>query len=288
MLIVLVLLFVGYTVFGFWGVPRLVRSNLVGFASEQYGRTASVGDIRFNPFTLKLELQNFSLPDTDGGTLLAFKRLLMDFDVSSVWRVGASFAAVELDDPFARVMLRPDGSLNLADLAKLAHPSPPSERGEAPRVFIDRLSVSSGRIAFEDRARSTPFATELRPINFELRDFSTGGQSGNAYSLRGASVDGETFAWNGTFQLTPLTSTGKFEVSSLQARTVWSYLREALAFEFTRGVINLDGEYFYNAGEQGGLRLAVHQVNLTDFGLRPPGRDHDYVEVASLAVQETK
>jgi len=213
---------------------------------------------------------------------------LLDFDISSVWRVGASFAAVELDDPFARVMLRPDGSLNLADLAKLAHPSPPSDSNENPRVFIDRLSVASGRIAFEDRARATPFATELRPINFELRDFSTGGQSGNAYSLRGASVDGETFAWNGTFQLTPLTSTGKFEVSSLQARTVWSYLREALAFEFTRGVINLDGEYFYDAGENGGLRLAVHQVSLTDFGLRPPGRDHDYVEVASLAVQETQ
>jgi hypothetical protein len=137
-------------------------------------------------------------------------------------------------------------------------------------VFIDRLSVASGRIAFEDRARATPFATELRPINFELRDFSTGGQSGNAYSLRGASVDGETFAWNGTFQLTPLTSTGKFEVSSLQARTVWSYLREALAFEFTRGVINLDGEYFYDAGENGGLRTR-----------RAPGEPHRFRAAAA-------
>jgi hypothetical protein len=287
-LIVLVLLFLAYTAFGFWLVPRLVRSNLVGFASEQYNRAATVGDIRFNPFTLKLELRDFSLPDADGAPLLAFKRLLLDFDVSSVWRVGASFAAVELDDPFARVMLRPDGSLNLADLAKLAHPSPPSDSDETPRVFIDRLSVATGRIAFEDRARATPFATELRPINFELRDFSTGGESGNAYSLRGASVDGETFAWSGSFRLTPLTSRGKFEVSSLKARTVWSYLREALAFEFTQGVINLNGEYFYDAGENGGLRLAVHQVNLTDFGLRPPARDHDYVEVKSLAVEETE
>jgi len=287
-LIVLVLLFLAYTAFGFWLVPRLVRSNLVEFASEQYNRSATVGDIRFNPFTLKLELRDFSLPDADGAPLLAFKRLLLDFDVSSVWRVGASFAAVELDDPFARVMLRPDGSLNLADLAKLAHPSPPSDSDETPRVFIDRLSVATGRIAFEDRARATPFDTELRPINFELRDFSTGGESGNAYSLRGASVDGETFAWSGSFRLTPLTSRGKFEVSSLKARTVWSYLREALAFEFTQGVINLNGEYFYDAGENGGLRLAIHQASLTDFGLRPPARDHDYVEVKSLAVEETQ
>ena len=149
--------------------------------------------------------------------------------------VGASFAAVELDEPFVRVMLRPDGTLNLVDLSHLANPGPPSESDETPRVFIDRLSVSTGRVAFEDRARATPFATELRPITFELRDFSTGGESGNAYSLHGASLDGERFAWSGTFRLTPLTSSGKFEVSALKARTIWSYLREALAFEFTKG-----------------------------------------------------
>ena len=141
-LIVLVLLFLAYTAFGFWLVPRLVRSNLVGFASEQYNRSATVGDIRFNPFTLKLELRDFSLPDADGAPLLAFRRLLLDFDVSSVWRVGASFAAVELDDPFARVMLRPDGSLNLADLARLAHPSPPSDSKSASLPSRNRTRLS--------------------------------------------------------------------------------------------------------------------------------------------------
>lgn len=287
-LLVLVLLFIAYTVLGFWLVPRLVRSNLVGFANEQYHRVASLGEVRFNPFTLKLELRKFSLPDADGAQLLGFERLLLNFDVSSVWRVGASFAAVELDQPFVRVLLRPDGSLNLVDLSHLANQGPPSESDETPRVFIDRLSVSTGRVAFEDRARAAPFATELRPINFELRDFSTGGESGNAYSLRGASVDGESFAWSGSFRLTPLSSSGKFEVSALKARKVWSYLREALAFELTKGVINLNGEYFYDAGENGGLRLAIHQVNLSDLGLRPASRNYDYVEIATLSIEETQ
>jgi len=193
-----VLLFALYTALGFWLVPRLVRSNLVDFAHEQYHRTAKLGDVRFNPLTLKLELRDFSLPDADGAPLVAFDRLLLDFDVSSLWRMGASFANVELDGPFVRALLRPDGSLNLADLAHLANPGPPSSSTEAPRVFIDRLGVSDGRVAFEDRTRSTPFATELRPITFELRDFSTGGRSDNAYSLRAASVNGESFAWSGT------------------------------------------------------------------------------------------
>ncbi|HET9862896.1 MAG TPA: DUF748 domain-containing protein [Steroidobacteraceae bacterium] len=287
-LIVLAVLILLYAALGFWLVPRLVRSNIVDFAHEQYHRSATLGEVRFNPFTLKLELRGFSLPDADGATLLAFERLLLNVDVSSVWRLGPSFADVELDAPFARVLLRPDGSLNLADLAHLANPAPPSKSERKPRVFIDRLSVSMGRVAFEDHTRSQPFATELRPITFELRDFSTAGESGNAYSLRGASLQGESFAWSGNFQLTPLASNGEFEVSGLKARTVWDYLRDALPFELSKGEINLDGEYFYSAAADGGLRLAVHGLALSDFGLRPAGGEQDYVEVGNLAIQETQ
>jgi outer membrane protein OmpA-like peptidoglycan-associated protein len=291
--IVLILLgaaFIIYTVLGFWLVPRLVRSNLVGFASEQYHRTLSVGDIRFNPYTLVLEIRDLSLPDADGAQLLGYERLLLNFDISSVWKVGASFAAVELDKPYARVQVRPDRTLNLLDLTHLANPGPKSDSDsdETPRVDIDRLSVTAGRVAFEDRARARPFATELRPITFELRDFSTGGGSGNAYSLRAESAAGESFAWSGTFAISPLTSSGKFEVAALEARTIWSYLREALPFEFSKGVLNIDGEYSYAAGETGGLKLDVHKVSLADFGLRPAGKDYDYLEIAALALEGTR
>jgi len=286
-LILFGVLFVAYTIFGFWLVPRLVRSNMVGFVSEQYHRTLSVGDISFNPYTLVLEIHKLSLPDADGAQLLGYERLMLNFDISSVWKVGASFAAVELDQPYVRVLLRNDGTLNLMDLGKLANPGPPSDSDEPPGVYMDRLSVSTGRVAFEDRARARPFATELCPINFELRDFGTKGGAGNAYSLRAASVSGEAFAWSGTFTVKPLTSNGKFEVVNLKARTIWSYLSEALPFEFSKGVLNINGEYAYTASETGGLKFDVHKVSLTDFGMRPPGKEYDYVEVAALSLDQT-
>jgi len=288
-LIAFVLLFIAYIALGFWLVPRLVRGNLQALAREQYQRELTVGEITFNPFTLVLEIRGLTLPDADGAQLLGFERLMLNFDISSVWKVGASFADVELDQPYVRVLLRPDGTLNLADLAHPRNADQPQQEEESPvGVFIDRLSVAAGRVAFEDRAHATPFATEFRPITFELRDFSTGGESGNAYSLQGASVSGEKFAWSGNFALKPLTSSGKFEVSALQATTIWSYLREGLPFEFTKGTLDLDGEYFYTAAEAGGLRFLVHKVSVTDFGMRPPGKDHDYIEVSSLALEESE
>jgi outer membrane protein OmpA-like peptidoglycan-associated protein len=278
-----------YAACGFLLVPRIVRVQLLAFASENYHRQAQVGEIRFNPFTLTLEARNFSFPDADGARMLAFERLMLDFDISSVWRVGASLAAVELEQPYVRVQLRKDGSLNLGDLAPRARPqAPATEKEESIGVFVDRLSVTTGNVGFEDHTRATLFATQLRPINFELRDFSTGGKTGNAYSLRGASVAGEKFAWSGSFAFAPLSTSGKFEVTDLMARTVWSYLRDSVGFEFSKGLINLNGEYFYTDGEQGGLKLEVHNFGLTDFGLRPKGGIADYIEITKLGLDETQ
>jgi hypothetical protein len=230
-LIVLVLLFLAY-----YGV-RLLAGATAG-ALEPGGirqrAVQPVGDGRRhplqNPVHVKLELRDFSLPDADGAPLLAFKRLLLDFDVSLGMARGREFCGGGARRSLRPRHARPDGSLNLADLAKLAHPSPPSDSDETPRVFfIDPPQRGTPAASPSRTARGPrPSHTELRPINFELRDFQHRRRERNAYSLRGASVDGETFAWSGSFRLTPLTSRGKFEVSSLKARTVWSYLREAL------------------------------------------------------------
>ena len=86
-LIAFVLLFVAYTALGFWLVPRVVRSNLQELAREQYGRELQVGEITFNPFTLVLDTHKLSFPDADGAQLLGYERLLLNFDISSVWKV---------------------------------------------------------------------------------------------------------------------------------------------------------------------------------------------------------
>src|SRR5690349_7157209 len=72
-----------YTAAGFFGVPWLVRSQVLSFVSEHYGRQASLGQVRFNPFTFTLEARDFAMPDADEQRLLAFGRLYCDFDVKS-------------------------------------------------------------------------------------------------------------------------------------------------------------------------------------------------------------
>lgn len=269
-----------YALFGFYGVPRIVRHQVLGFVAESYGRQAELGPVRFNPFTFVLEARDFSMPDADRERMLAFDRLHLDLEPASAWRLAPSFTAIELDRPYIRTLVRPDGSLNLEDLAK---PFPAdSEEEEPARLFVDRFVVRGGEIAFEDRSRPSPFRAHLRPVSFDLRDFSTTGQTGNVYALRGSSTRGERFAWDGRFAVNPLAARGRFEVTDLEARTIASYLEDSLDFELSNGRVALTGDYDFAAVDPVSLIVNVQKISVAGLGIRPRGGDLDYVQDASV------
>ncbi|MDB6045571.1 MAG: hypothetical protein JWM63_4122 [Gammaproteobacteria bacterium] len=292
-LAIVVLLVAAYAAAGFLAVPHFLRSGLNSFVSTHYGRTLSIGDIHFNPFTFTLDVADFSLPDTDGQAMIAFGRLHVDLEIASLWRLGPSFRAIVLERPSFRTVVRKDGTLNVADLGKGFASSPPakpaSKAQEPMRLFIDRLAVVAGSGTFEDRSRPTPFRAEFKPIAFELRHFSTRARTGNEYSLTAASPEGERLDWNGSILLEPLASHGAFAITNLQASTIWNYLQQPLPLEVPAGIIGLKGDYDLDlAGATAGLKVNVHAAAVTDLKLRPLHGAADYIALTRLDIQETR
>src|ERR1019366_7671755 len=79
-----------YAVAGFIIAPKIVRSALLEDIPQTLGVKAAVGDIHINPFLLQAEIKDFALFG-DGGKLLGFERLFIDFEFSSLWRRAYSF-----------------------------------------------------------------------------------------------------------------------------------------------------------------------------------------------------
>src|SRR5579883_159079 len=283
-----------YAVAGFWAVPHFARSQAQDFVRTHYGRTLTIGEIRFNPFTLKLDISDVSLPDADGKTLLSFAHLHVDLQYASLWRLGPSFKEILLDKPYVRAVVRHGGELNLADLGKgfppPRQPAPPPPKEQKPmRLYIGRLAVTGGSGTFEDLTRADAFKADFNPITFELRDFSTVGSEDNHYALSAASEDGEHFNWSGDLRLAPLTSQGQFEVTSLRARTLWDYVRDIVPLEIDSGLIELHGGYQLAAADGPlSLKVAVHDTTVTDLGIKPKGGPQDYLKLVGIEDRQVK
>ncbi len=289
--VVLPVVLVGlYALFGFVGVPHIVRSQASKFVGDHYNRRLTVGDIRFNPFTLKLEIGDLSLPDADGRPMLGFHQLVVDLTLASIWRRGPDFEAILLDQPFASVVIKRDGTLNLAELALPASPGPsPPPKAHPARLFISHFSVRAGNVAFQDLAHPSAFRAEIKPITFDLQNFSTVGQGGGTYALSGVSEAGERFEWQGSLSANPFGSRGRFAVTELQARTIWSYLRDSVQFELPSGTVSLNGEYeFTTAVSPPGVTVSIHDVTLKDLGIRPNGGAEDYIKLSQLDIHDTQ
>jgi hypothetical protein len=273
---------------GFWLAPRIVRSQAISFVRENYHRELQIGAVRVQPFKLQLEIRDLAFPDADGQPLLAWRRLMVDFELSSLWHRAYVFREVILEAPGARVVVRPNGAVNLADLALPPKtPPPPAEASKPPALWIQSLVVSDGRVDYADLARRVPYSDQLRSIAFSLRDFRTTPQGGGFHLAARTEYDTQ-FDWKGRFQLTPhIGSQGEFSVASVKAVRVAELLGDALPFGLTAGTIDLSGEYSVELGEQLGLHLKLPRIAAAGLALRARGADADSIQVPGIELANT-
>jgi len=293
---IVAVLLCAYALAGFLVVPRVMRQQARDFVRTHYARTLTIADIRFNPFTLNLEVTGLSLPDADGQPMLAFDRLHVGLQLASLWRLGPSFSEILLEHPYVRAVLRQDGALNLADLGKgfapKAQPPPasPPKPSSPVRLYIGHFAVIRGAASYEDRTRPTPFHADFAPIAFDLRDFSTAAASGDLYTLEATSPQGGRLDWSGTLRLEPVSSQGRFAIADAKAPNIWSYLSASLPFEISSGVIALGGDYDLSVPAAGplGLKVNVSSASVTGLGIRPKGGSDDYASLARIEVDDTR
>ncbi len=265
------LLLASYAAAGFFLVPRVARSQIESFVAETLHRRISIGDIRFNPFTLEASIAELKLTEADGTPLLAFGRLRVNAEVASLWRRGVVFKEIELAAPDVELIIAPDGVVNLARLAPPAAPQDKPQADALPlRVHIGRLAVSDGRLGFQDRTRARSFSTALTPIGFSLTDFRTDIGHRNGYSFTAATKAGEKLEWAGAFTVRPLGSTGTFGLSDLRLATLDDYLEDDLPVKLASGTVTLRGGYQFDL-QPLALEVSLPSINVRDLSLAERG-----------------
>ncbi|MGH6957735.1 MAG: DUF748 domain-containing protein, partial [Caulobacteraceae bacterium] len=202
-----------YAALGFWVAPGAIRKEALAQIDQRYHRAARLDAVRLNPFTLRLELDGFSLPDVDRRPMIAFRRLVVVVSPSTLWSGGYVFRGIELDAPAVRLVRRKDGRLNLADLLPPPSKTPTSP---PPKIVVERLAVRGGRVDVVDLDRPTPFAKTFEAVRFTLDDFSTR-RDGAGYALSATTPTGERVSWRGQAGVAPLASSGRFAFSRIAA-----------------------------------------------------------------------
>lgn len=254
-----------YTLAGFLLIPALIRHYVPKLATDVLARQASIGEVRFNPFTFTLEAKDLAFDEADGSPVLALGRLFIDLEPGAFLTTQTfTIAEVHLDNPALDVVRDREGLLNLARIAQALprEETPPPPPDEAPpRVRLKRLNLRDGAIKYTDSSAST--AAVIDHLGLELTDITTLAEKHGAYRIEAALPDGGKLAWKGDVTLMPLASSGEFAVESLHLATLWKFAKDRLNLAEPAGFANLAAHYRFSqsrdrtdlAVDEGAIRI---------------------------------
>jgi len=296
-LIVVVGLVLLYTVLGFWAVPWAITNKLPPMLTEELNRPVSIQEAAFNPFLFKLKVKGFAIQEADGSPLAGFDELFVDFEaLSSVSKQTYTFEQIRFWLPYGLAIVRPDGSLNLADLGKFSDgdssaaedsiPDASSEEAAGlPPVYVENFEIHQGMVEFRDISRPTPFVAHIVPINYTFEHLSTEKGHANPYSLSAERGEGEKITWEGTLTLEPFESEGTLVFENLRLRRLWAYVQDRFHAHIPQGFLTVKGHYHVSTTNQG-LDVLVDGGNVTvrDLQIQEKGKNDPLITIPLLEV----
>ncbi|NHA14042.1 DUF748 domain-containing protein [Thioalkalivibrio sp. XN279] len=260
-----------YTLVGFLFLPWLAHNQAPKLAQERLGVDLSIEKVRFNPYLFKLTVEGLSLEDPESGPMLDFRRLVVDFSLSSAWRRAWTFGELALEHPQLRLQRGADGIVNFKRmfdrLPPPAEPAEPDPDAAPPRLVLHNVTLVEGRLAVADEAHPENWSLAFGPVSFAMEHFATLPEGEGAYTLEVTGPRGGRMRWNGSFAVDPLASAGSVELDNLALAPFWEYVRHDYDAAFTGEARLALGFDYALDGSSEALDLRVQRGRATLTGL---------------------
>ncbi|MEI7680544.1 MAG: DUF748 domain-containing protein [Betaproteobacteria bacterium] len=277
-----------YTVGGFVLLPWYAQRELPRLLEQQLHRPAKIGAIRFNPFTLTLEADDFALTEQDGRPLVSFKRALIDLEWRSIAQRAVVLGAIRLQTPAVHIGIAADGSLNLAALGGKkadAAQAQPAKPASPPRVTIGELDISNGSLSFADER--VGYKNRFEELSFKLSALSTFSENKGPYALTATTPGGATLKWQGEASVTPLAANGTLALEHSALAELQPLLKNSLPGTLSSGRASVELPYeFALAAGKPQLTVRNGKLSIESFALDGASADKPSIKLAALNLDD--
>ena len=263
-------LLAAYTMAGFWLVPLVIKNQVPKFGQSELARQAMIGEVSFNPYTLRLEAHDLRLAEADGAPLFAIGKLVVELQWKSLVRRAWSFAEIRITAPSASLAIALDGTFNLAELLATLARQPHEASTSLPHLIIGRFALEQGKVEMRDRRAG--YANSFSPIELSLTNFSTLPDRNGTYILSADSARGGKLRWKGEASVNPIRGSGELTLENASLPELAVYLKPYTRATLAAGQLaaTLPYRFSYSDGKLeaslAGARLALRDLAIAHAG----------------------
>ncbi|MBU2872762.1 DUF748 domain-containing protein [Marinobacter salexigens] len=289
--LVLILL---YSLAGFLLLPWWLKRALPNQLEQQMGWQANVDSIHSNPFALSIEALSLSAQDSGNERVVGFDRLYINLNFFDLIRGVVGFETIELDEPFIRLDLLEDYSVNFARDFQAARAgqtdqtAEPEGAGTLPPLYLQQFAINGGELLFRDFTQPDMAEFQITPLDLKLTDLATWQRDDRSsdYQLLAAMGD-QTIEWQGNLSVTPLYSSGNLAISGVDHKTLGHFLAPYLPYGLQGGKVSVSSNYELQASDSLHLTTNSGRVSVDDLALALDKQSEQArLNTASIAIED--
>ncbi len=148
-----------FGLFGFFGLPMILRHVLTTQVASSINRPVTVGKIAFNPYRLRLDLDQLHIADRDPQKpFVDLGHLRVKVSWTSLFRLAPVVKELTIDRPAFHLVRTGDQQFNFSDLLVTKTPAPPPSKPQ--RFAVSNIRIHGGDIRFDDQVLNQSHAVE--------------------------------------------------------------------------------------------------------------------------------
>jgi len=284
----LLFIFISYSLFGWFGVPAIVQSQLSSVLKESAHWEVNIEDIVFNPYALSLELSRGNFKNDQDTTVVGFERFYINVNALRSLTGTISFDEITLETPRVNVLIDEKGQTNFQrDFASNVNNTQvePKEASEMLALFFGLISISKGQVHITDMSLGETFKSSFNALGLRLQNFSTQNNDGGDYSLTLSLGEGQQIDWQGQIGMTPFKSKGHLSLKNIQSKTFWHYVKSQSPYWLNNARTTVSGDYaIATDGSKTQLLVKEVQLSINEIELAPSEQEANFLQLNALNV----
>src|SRR5579885_3738407 len=151
--IALAIIFVLYSLGGFFGVPPLLRYIAGTQVAASLHRPVAMGRVAFNPYTLRLQVEQMRVGEpASPEPFVTIGRLNVRASWTSLFRLAPVVREVVIDRPELHVVRVAPQKFNFSDLLEATPAATPTPAAQKPARFaVSNIQLNDGTVHFDDK-----------------------------------------------------------------------------------------------------------------------------------------
>jgi hypothetical protein len=257
-----------FGVVSYFTVPTVLKHYAVDKLSAYLERPVTVGDVSFNPYTLRLDLREVHIGDkTPGQPFVDVGLLRVNASWSSLFRLAPVVDELYLETPVVNIVRTAPQRFNFSDIIDRATSGPPSPEPSKPARFaLNNVHIKDGAIRFDDTVQNEKHVVDRLQVGVPFIANLPADTNIFVQPLLQASIDGSPLHISG--QTKPfadsLESTVDIKLDRLDVPKYLGYSPVTVPAQIKSAAISTDLKLHFTRDKQGAHVLLTGTAGLTD------------------------